>query len=147
MGKILAWPSKDNYMIAHPKIRRYITSTKFDSRNKVPYSGLLRLLSQALQQILSEAEEEVCQFFNHLKAWLGAQFTNISILADMIPELKSLLVACGHEDVHIDTEISTKTDNAEARLRFHNLYVEVFRAVSHWRMVTIVSCNRVCNQS
>ncbi|KAI7873653.1 hypothetical protein K492DRAFT_223486 [Lichtheimia hyalospora FSU 10163] len=107
------------------------------SGNKVPYSGLLRLLSQALQQILSEAEEEVCQFFNHLKGWLGAQFTNISILADMIPELKSLLVACGHKDVHIDTEISTKTDNAEARLRFHNLYVEVFRAVSHWRMVTI----------
>ncbi|KAJ8653301.1 hypothetical protein O0I10_011051 [Lichtheimia ornata] len=115
----------------------YITSTKFDSRNKVPYSGLLRLMSQALQQILSETEEEVYRFFNHLKAWLGAQFSNISVLADLVPELKSLLIASGHKDENANTEISMKADNAEARLRFHNLYVEVFRAVSHWRMVTI----------
>ncbi|CDS08874.1 hypothetical protein LRAMOSA10235 [Lichtheimia ramosa] len=115
----------------------YISSTKFDSRNKVPYSGLLRLLSQALQQVLSETEEEVHRFFEHLKAWLGAQFSNISILADLVPELKSLLVAAGYKDQHINTEISMKADNVEARLRFHNLYVEVFRAVSHWRMVTI----------
>ena len=122
----------------------YISSTKFDSRNKVPYSGLLRLLSQALQQVLSETEEEVHRFFEHLKAWLGAQFSNISILADLVPELKSLLVAAGYKDQHINTEISMKADNVEARLRFHNLYVEVFRAVSHWRMVTIVSCHRIC---
>ncbi|KAJ8653535.1 hypothetical protein O0I10_010774 [Lichtheimia ornata] len=115
----------------------YITSTKFDSRNKVPYSGLLRLMSQALQQILSETEEEVYRFFNHLKAWLGAQFSNISVLADLVPELKSLLIASGHKDENANTEIPMKADNAEARLRFHNLYVEVFRAVSHWRMVTI----------
>ncbi|KAJ8651879.1 hypothetical protein O0I10_012548 [Lichtheimia ornata] len=115
----------------------YITSTKFDSRNKVPYSGLLRLMSQALQQILSETEEEVHRFFNHLKAWLGAQFPSISILADLVSELKSLLAAVGHEDGCTNTEVSMKADNAEARLRFHNLYVEVFRAISHWRMVTI----------
>ncbi|CDS06004.1 hypothetical protein LRAMOSA08532 [Lichtheimia ramosa] len=115
----------------------YITSTKFDSRNKVPYSGLLRLLSQALQQILSETEEEVHCFFDHLKAWLGAQFSNISVLADLVPELRLLLVASGYKNDSTKKEISMKVDNAEARLRFHNLYVEVFRAVSHWRMVTI----------
>ncbi|CDS11781.1 hypothetical protein LRAMOSA04044 [Lichtheimia ramosa] len=115
----------------------YISSTKFDSRNKVPYSGLLRLLSQALQQVLSETEEEVQRFFEHLKAWLGAQFSNISILADLVPELKSLLATAGYKNDHTNIEISIKTDNAEARLRFHNLYAEVFRAVSHWRMVTI----------
>ncbi|CDS09583.1 hypothetical protein LRAMOSA10943 [Lichtheimia ramosa] len=115
----------------------YIASTKFDSRNKVPYSGLLRLLSQALQQVLSEAEEEVHRFFEHLKAWLGAQFPNISVLAGLVPELKSLLATAGYKNDHTNTEISMKMDNAEARLRFHNLYVEVFRAVSHWRIVTI----------
>ncbi|CDS05978.1 hypothetical protein LRAMOSA08506 [Lichtheimia ramosa] len=115
----------------------YITSSKFDSRNKVPYSGLLRLLSQALQQILSETEEEVHRFSDHLKAWLGAQFSNISVLADLVPELKSLLATAGYKNDHTKNEISMKADNAEAQLRFHNLYVEVFRAVSHWRMVTI----------
>ena len=82
------------------------------------------------------------RFSDHLKAWLGAQFSNISVLADLVPELKSLLIASGHKDENANTEISMKADNAEARLRFHNLYVEVFRAVSHWRMVTIVSCHR-----
>ena len=88
----------------------YIASTKFDSRNKVPYSGLLRLLSQALQQVLSETEEEVHRFFELLKAWLGAQFSNISVLADLVPELKSLLVAAGYKDQRINTEISMKAD-------------------------------------
>ncbi|CDS05990.1 hypothetical protein LRAMOSA08518 [Lichtheimia ramosa] len=115
----------------------YITSTKFDSRNKVPYSGLLRLLSQALQQILSETEEEVHRFSDHLKAWLGAQFSNISVLADLVPELKSLLATAGYTNDYTKTEISMKADHAEAQLRFHNLYAEVFRAISHWRMVTI----------
>lgn len=84
------------------------------------------------------------RFSDHLKAWLGAQFSNISVLADLVPELKSLLATAGYKNDHTNIEISIKTDNAEARLRFHNLYVEVFRAVSHWRMVTIVSCHRIC---
>ena len=121
--------------------QRYITSTKFDSRNKVPYSGMIRLLSQALQQILSEAEEEVCRFCDHLKAWLGSQFSNIAVLADLVPELKSLLVATGEKDYFTTARETSQiqVDDVEARLRFHNLYIEVFRAVSNWRMISIVS--------
>lgn len=102
---------------------------------------MLRLLSQALQQILSETEEEVCRFGDHLKAWLGSQFSNIAVLADRVPELKSLLVATGEKDEFTTIrDISQfQVDDVEARLRFHNLYIEVFRAVSNWRMITIVS--------
>ncbi|KAI7876512.1 hypothetical protein K492DRAFT_210310 [Lichtheimia hyalospora FSU 10163] len=129
------------FNVVQPLARKsgYITSTKFDSRNKVPYSGMIRLLSQALQQILSETEEEVCRFCDHLKAWLGSQFSNIAVLADLVPELKSLLAATGEKDDFTTARETSQiqVDDVEARLRFHNLYIEVFRAVSNWRMISI----------
>ncbi|KAI8138424.1 hypothetical protein BJV82DRAFT_631487 [Fennellomyces sp. T-0311] len=116
----------------------YVAITKFDSRNKVPYGAVVRSLSQVLQQIISEEEEEVKLFYEHLKASLGPQFCNIGLMADnFVPELKPLL----------DSDTSTTSNNLaapviqmddiEARTRFHNLYVEVFRAITHWKMTTL----------
>ncbi|KAI7876513.1 hypothetical protein K492DRAFT_210311 [Lichtheimia hyalospora FSU 10163] len=113
----------------------YIATVKFDSRNKVPYSGVLRSLSQILQQVLSETEADIRMFYDHLKAHLGSQFCNIALLADFVPELKALL-----DPNSIKTDDSNdayQMDNVEAQARFHNLFVEILRAVTHWRMVTL----------
>ncbi|KAF7722487.1 hypothetical protein EC973_003107 [Apophysomyces ossiformis] len=113
----------------------YVATAKFDARQKVPYGCILRSLSQILQQILSESEEEIDLFYAHLKECLGSQFCNIELLADLVPELKPLLEMpesqCNEraEAIHLD--------NVETRCRFHTLFVEVFRALSHWRMVTL----------
>lgn len=114
----------------------YVASTKFDSRHKVPYSCILKSLSQILQQILSESEEDIHAFYNHLKTHLGSQFCKIELLADLVPELRPLLDPVDSEDSE-DPIDQIHLDNVETRIRFHNLFVEVFRALSQWRMVTL----------
>ncbi|KAI9487280.1 MAG: hypothetical protein EXX96DRAFT_552526 [Benjaminiella poitrasii] len=114
----------------------YVASTKFDSRHKVPYSCILKSLSQILQQILSESEEEIHAFYNHLKSHLGTQFCKIELLADLVPELKPLLDPIDSEDSEEPLD-KVHLDNVETRIRFHNLFVEVFRALTQWRMVTL----------
>lgn len=116
----------------------YVATTKYDSRHKVPYSCILRSLSQILQQILSESEEEIHSFYNHLKSHLGAQFYNIELLADLVPELKPLLDPVDSEDSEEPIN-AIHLDNVETRIRFHNLFIEVFRALAQWRMITLVS--------
>lgn len=109
---------------------------KFDSRAKIPYSGALRSLSQILQQILSEPEDEINAFYDHLKTSLGTQFCNVPLLADLVPELRPLLDPSIEVTETID---AIHMDNVETRIRFHNLFVEVFRAITFWRMTTLVS--------
>lgn len=115
----------------------YVAMTKFDSRHKVPYSCILKSLSQVLQQILSESEDEIETFYNHLKSHLGSQFCKIESLAEMVPELKPLLEPV-NSDTNKEAVDKLHLDNVETRIRFHNLFVEVFRALAQWRMVTLV---------
>ncbi|KAI7875162.1 hypothetical protein K492DRAFT_168413 [Lichtheimia hyalospora FSU 10163] len=122
----------------------YIATAKFDSRNKVPYVGVLRPLSQILQQILSEPEEEIRMFNDHLKMALGAHFSNINTLVDLVPELKTLVYETPeYTKQHAATNTSAAADytgavdNIEARNRFQNLYVEIMRAICQWRMTTL----------
>ncbi|KAI8638914.1 hypothetical protein BD408DRAFT_446418 [Parasitella parasitica] len=114
----------------------YVAISKFDSRHKVPYSCILKSLSQILQQILSESEDEIHVFYNHLKSHLGAQFYKIELLADLVPELRPLLDPVDSEDSEEPID-QIHLDNVETRIRFHNLFVEVFRALAQWRMVTL----------
>ena len=107
---------------------------KFDSRNKVPYTTVLRALSQILQQILSESEDDIQQFHCHLKMALGAQFSNIALLTDFVPELVPLLPSTDWSSDSVDVQM----DNIEAKNRFHKVFTEVFRAVSVWRMTSLV---------
>lgn len=124
---------------------RYIATAKFDSRNKVPYVGVLRPLSQILQQILSEPEDEIRMFNDHLKMALGAHFSNINTLVDLVPELKTLVYETPEYTKHhaatntaAAADYTGAVDNIEARNRFQNVYVEVMRAVCQWRMTTLV---------
>lgn len=95
-------------------------------------------MSQVLQQILSESEEEIHAFYLHMKTHLGAQFCKIELLADLVPELKPLLDSVDSEDSEDPINV-VHLDNVETRIRFHNLFVEVFRALTQWRMVTLVN--------
>ncbi|KAI8374713.1 uncharacterized protein BYT42DRAFT_577365 [Radiomyces spectabilis] len=113
----------------------YVANTKFDARHKGPYGCILRSLSQILQQVLSESEEDIKQFYDHLKNHLGSgQFYNVELLADLVPELKPLLEPRAANSEPLE---AIHLDNVETRVRFHNLFIEVFRALSHWRMVTL----------
>ncbi|KAI9279158.1 hypothetical protein BY458DRAFT_503330 [Sporodiniella umbellata] len=114
----------------------YVACAKFDGRHKIPYSSVLKSLSQILQQILSEEEEEKHSFYNHLKSHLGSQFCKIELLADLVPELKPLLEPVDSESSE-DSGERIHLDNVEARIRFHNLFIEVFRALTQWRMITL----------
>lgn len=114
----------------------YVATVKFDCRAKIPYGGALRSLSQILQQILSEPEDEINAFYDHLKSSLGTQFCNIPLLADVVPELRPLLDPSIEVTETIDV---IHMDNVETRIRFHNLFVEVFRVITFWRMTTLVS--------
>ncbi|KAG2222787.1 hypothetical protein INT45_011597, partial [Circinella minor] len=111
----------------------YVATCKFDSRNKVPYSAVLRSLSQILQQILSEPD--IKAFYAHVKLSLGTQFSNISMITDFVPELKCLLNA--EEPKNNSNTQSIQMDNIEVRVRFHNLYVELIRAITRWGMTTL----------
>lgn len=123
-------------------IYRYIAAIKFDSRNKTPYSGVLRALSQILQQILSESENDIRLFYDNLKAHLGAQFCNIKLLAEFIPELNTLVFDPIHDN-NSNNEAAAPSDaysmdNDETQARFHNLFIETLRAITHWKMITLV---------
>lgn len=96
-------------------------------------------MSQILQQILSESEEEIHAFYLHIKTHLGAQFCKIELLADLVPELKPLLDPVDSEEDSEGPINVVHLDNVETRIRFHNLFVEVFRALTQWRMVTLVN--------
>ncbi|KAI8138810.1 hypothetical protein BJV82DRAFT_522892 [Fennellomyces sp. T-0311] len=123
------------YAAVQPIARKhgYVALAKFDSRNKVPYITVLRSLSQVLQQILSESEDDIQQFYDHLKTSLGAQFSNIGLLTDFVPELKPLL-----QSADISTSSTeVQMDNIEAKNRFHKLFVEIFRVVTLWRMTSL----------
>ncbi|KAI8987483.1 hypothetical protein BDF20DRAFT_850535 [Mycotypha africana] len=122
----------------------YVANAKCDSRHKVPYSVIIKCLSQFLQQILSESEDEIHLFYNHLKAHLGAQFCKIELLADLVPELKPLIDPVDSEDSEEGAAGTRRSpvskihlDNVETRIRFHNLFVEVFKALAQWRMMTM----------
>ena len=95
-------------------------------------------MSQILQQILTESEEAINAFYEHFRISLGSRFSNIHLVIDFIPELKTVLKKAG-----IKTEgggdSTVQVDNIEARARFHRIYVEVFRVITHWSMVTLVS--------
>ncbi|KAI9245236.1 hypothetical protein BDA99DRAFT_576957 [Phascolomyces articulosus] len=129
----------------------YMATSKFDSRNKVPYSALAKLLSYILQQILSESKDNIRLFFDHFKVSLGDQYSSTTLMTDFVPELKTLLQLEMSTETLIDTTKNSsinrtdasstttekKMNDNEARTRFHNLYVEIFRAISHWRMTTL----------
>ena len=143
------------------RIYSYVGVAKFDSRNKVPYSAVTAALSHILQQILSEEENEISSFYEHLKISLGAQYSNVGLITDFVPEFKTLLdldptISNGknhgpsknHKNLMHGSKKNTKKKNSvsmhhtmddmEARTRFHNLYVEIFRAITYWRMTTLV---------
>ncbi|KAI7858865.1 hypothetical protein BDC45DRAFT_497792 [Circinella umbellata] len=114
----------------------YIATVKFDSRNKVPYSTIFKALSQILQQILTESEDMINAFYEHLRVSLASQFCNIHLVIDFIPELKPLLKTSGIGK-ESGRNSAVQVDNIEARARFHKVYVEVFRAITRWSMVTL----------
>ena len=116
----------------------FIANIKFDSRNKIPYSGALRALSQILQQILSEPEENIKGFYEHLKLHLGAQFNSINLFFDTVPELLTLLNISSLSD---ERKPSGKIhmENIESSKKFQGLFVGIFRAMSYWNMITLVS--------
>ncbi|KAI7883767.1 hypothetical protein K492DRAFT_229475 [Lichtheimia hyalospora FSU 10163] len=115
----------------------YVATVKFDSRNKVPYSALLQALSQILQQIMTEPQEEMRRFHHYLRACLGARFSNIGILAGFVPELGALLERPDSEKAASKDATAIQTDNIEAQTRFLNMYVEIFRSITYWRMITL----------
>ncbi|KAI9245223.1 hypothetical protein BDA99DRAFT_565955 [Phascolomyces articulosus] len=125
----------------------YVAISKFDSRNKVPYSALAKLLSHLLQQILSESQDTIQSFYYHFKESLGTQFANVILLADFVSELKRLLQleestqntksTSNVTNSSVTTPDSKTLDDMEARTRFHNFYIEIFRAITHWRMTTL----------
>ncbi|KAI8148772.1 hypothetical protein BJV82DRAFT_198053 [Fennellomyces sp. T-0311] len=126
------------YSAVQPLARKhgYVAIAKFDSRNKVPYATVLRSLSHALQQILSESEDEINQFYEHLKLCLGGQFNNLTLLTDFVPELKPLSNSAYLVPSNVNE--SVKMDSFEAnKTRFQKVFVEVFRAVSLCRMTTL----------
>ncbi|KAI9489180.1 hypothetical protein BDB00DRAFT_876728 [Zychaea mexicana] len=118
------------------RLNGYIATVKFDSRNKVPYSTIFKALSQILQQILTESEEVIKAFYEHLRLSLGSQFSNIHLVVDFIPEFKTLLQS-NNKAGTLGGGAAAQVDNIEARARFHKIYVEVFRAITHWSMVTL----------
>ena len=130
MGILLIEAFQINLMI-----KSYVAIAKFDSRTKVPYATVLRSLSQVLQQVLSESEDEVHQFYDHIKMSLNAQFGNIALLTDIVPELKPLLLSAG---ICTGFNHTVQMDNIEAKLRFHKVFVEVFRAIALWKMTSLV---------
>ncbi|KAI9488872.1 hypothetical protein BDB00DRAFT_846468 [Zychaea mexicana] len=113
----------------------YVAAIKFDSKNKVPYSGILKSLSQVLQQILSESEEEIKHFYDYLKTSLDSQFISIELLADLVPELKPLLDP--QQIAQKEVLETIHMDNVETQSRFHTLFMEVFRAINNWRLTTL----------
>ncbi|KAI8138422.1 hypothetical protein BJV82DRAFT_717467 [Fennellomyces sp. T-0311] len=124
--------------VVHPLARQngYIATIKFDSRNKLPYSGALRALSQILQQILSESEDNIKRFYEHMKVQIGVQFSNISLFFDSVPELLTLLnVSSSRDDRRSSGQIHM--ENIESRKKFQALFVGIFRAISHWNMITL----------
>ena len=122
-------------MFALPILYSYVATCKFDSRNKVPYSAVLRSLSQILQQILSEPDMKA--FYAHVKLSLGTQYSNISMITDFVPELKCLLKA--EESKNNANMQSMQTNSIEVRAQFHNLFVGLIRAITRWGMTTLVS--------
>ncbi|KAI8148771.1 hypothetical protein BJV82DRAFT_647609 [Fennellomyces sp. T-0311] len=108
---------------------------KFDSRNKVPYATVLQCLSQILQQVLSESQEEINQFYDHFKMSLGTQFSNIILLTDFVPELSTFLRS---DDILVTSTHNDETNSIEkAKVRFQKVFVEAFRAITLWRMTSL----------
>ena len=117
---------------------------KFDGAHKIPYSGLLQVLTQLLQQILSEPNDVIKRFNEHLKKYLGSQFCNIRLLVDYVPELIPLLLdssttvgsRAGNRTA-VDGHIHMK--NEETRKKFQSMLVGIFRSITYWQMTTLVS--------
>ena len=80
-------------------------------------------------------------FHEHLKVHLGAQFCNVSLLTDFVPELRALLYSSpGISEIDQEFEDGDiHMDNVESQARFQNLFIGVFRAISNWCMTTLVS--------
>ncbi|KAI9245245.1 hypothetical protein BDA99DRAFT_448024 [Phascolomyces articulosus] len=114
----------------------YVAISKFDSRNKVPYSALVKILSSILQQILSESEDNIRLFYEHLKASLGVQYTNVTLMIDFVPELNKTKSITDNKSQEEPSNVY-KMDDMAARTRFHTLFVEIFRAITRWRMTTL----------
>ncbi|KAI9489181.1 hypothetical protein BDB00DRAFT_637091 [Zychaea mexicana] len=127
------------YTAVQPAARQngYVASTKFDARNKTPYSAVTQALSQIFQQVLSENEDEISAFYTHLKCSLGAQFCNIHVMVGFVPELKPLLQEPDIEGEGINVPEMVRLDNIETQARFRKVYVEVFRAITSWRTATL----------
>lgn len=108
---------------------------------------MLRALSQILQQILSESENDIRLFYDNLKAHLGAQFCNIKLLAEFIPELNTLVFDPIHDNNNNNEAAPSDAysmDNDETQARFHNVFIETLRVITHWKMVTLVRIFSVC---
>lgn len=69
----------------------YLGSSKFDSKQKRPYHGLLCCLSSILRQLLTESEAVIHDFYTDLKQQLGPNFSNVRLLVDSVPELKPII--------------------------------------------------------
>lgn len=126
-----------------------MSSIKFDSRTNTPYGGFIRSVSQILQQILSEPEEETKLFSEYFISSLGAQSCNIHLLINLIPELRSLLYPDDVKKSNVKEGVDDdgQADSVETRVRFQNLFVEVIRSISNWHLLTLVSfllCDYQC---
>ncbi|KAI9275768.1 hypothetical protein BDA99DRAFT_496416 [Phascolomyces articulosus] len=127
-----------NVVHATAREKGYIASIKFDATHKVPYNGILQILSQLLQQILSEPKTIIKRFNEHFKKYLGSQICNINLLIDYVPELVPLLdsMAISNED-RVVTSGSIYMENDEKRKKFVSLLIGIFHSITHWHMTTL----------
>ena len=88
---------------------------------------------------MTESETDIRLFYDNLKAHLGAQFCNINLLAEFIPELSTLCFDPIHNQAPAaPNDVYSSMDNDETQARFHNLFIETLRAITHWKMITLV---------
>ncbi|RUS27373.1 AAA ATPase domain-containing protein, partial [Jimgerdemannia flammicorona] len=109
----------------------YMAASKFDSKQQIPYSPILRCVSTILKQLLTESEDEIHRFYTRLRDNLGPQFVNVQLMIDLVPELKPILANMP------SLPALEQLSSGENVARFHSVFLEVIRSIAQRRMLTL----------
>jgi serine/threonine protein kinase len=96
--------------------RGRFVSGKYDALQNVPYDGLIQALQTLVRDVLTESEEGVAAWRDHILAALGSQ---AQVIVDVLPELRLVL---GPQPPVIPLP------PAEAMGRFHHLFHRFVRS-------------------